>query len=476
MSFSFLAFIICCTVLFTSCRKINEATELGSDLVPEVDNVNTFEKIFETETGNFLLNDTARLNFNDQVALGHIGADPEFGQTTANVYFSVSAPSYGTFPFRSKDNIAIDSVVLSLSYTGSYGDVNSIQTVRVYELPQTSDFADTVRYRYIDPEFETGIELGTKSFAINSLKDSIRLVHGRDTIRTANVLRIHLNTNLGERLASFDTARNANGGYYNDSLFKTLFKGLAVKAQQGSGNGLAYFNLTDPAKTNITVYYRIDGSTKDTARAVFSHTRNGQANIISRIPGGNYAANLSNGTAEDELLYIQSTPGSYASIRIPELDNFENSAIHRAELIVTRVPSTLDNIFTPPAQLFLDKLSANGDTAYALEKDFQLGQGLNANWEQFGGNLRRDGSYRFNITGHVQDIITRDSSNRTLRLYAPVETTILSNQRVAGSANTLGNVIIAVLPRAADGRVVVGGGNHPDPNVRMRLRIVYSKL
>lgn len=471
LSFSPLALIVGTIVLFSSCKKINEATELGGGLVPEVDNVNTFETSFETITNNLLLNDTSKLAYSDPVALGHISNDPEFGQTTANVYFSISALNYGTYPFSSKENLEIDSVVLSLSYISSYGDVAALQTVRVYELPQSSSFVDTTLYKFTHPEFETGNELGSKSFAINTLDDSIRQINysPRDTAKTANVLRIHLDNDLGYRFALLDTNNTALGGFRNDSIFKRNFKGLAIKAESGTGNGLAYFNLSDAAKTNVTVYYRATrGTIKDSGQVVFTHSRNGQANTISRTPAGNYATNVSNGADADELLYIQSTPGSYATVKIPSLDTFSNNVIHRAELIVTRVPSTLDNIFTPPAQLFLNKVNNAGDSAWTFDKDFPIIPNQPLSWEPFGGNLKSDGTYRFNITGHVQDIITRDSSNRTLRLYAPLETTL--------SSAFTSNATIPVNQRPAEGRVVVGGGTNLDPVVRMRLRIVYSKL
>lgn len=471
MSLSLLVLFFSTIVLSTACKKINEATELGGNLVPEVDNVKTFEKSFDTETNNLLFNDTAKLGFADVAALGHISNDPEFGQTTANLYFSISANAYGINPFSSTENLVIDSVVLSLGYAGSYGDVNALQSVKVFEIPQSTDFNETKLYPYSATDFETGNLLGSRSFNISTLDDSIELIRfaPRDTIKTANVLRIKLNQELGTRFSNLDTNNTANGGFRNDSIFKKNFKGLAIKADAGPGNGLAFFNLSDAAKTNLTVYYRATrGAIKDTAVAVFSHSRNGQANIINRTPDGNLATNLANATTNDASLYIQSTPGSYATIKIPALDTFSNNVIHRAELIVTRIPSALDNIFTTPNQLFLDKINTAGDTAFNLDKDFPL-TSQTLNWVVFGGDLKRDGTYRFNVTRHVQDIVSRDTGNYTLRLYAPVQTTIYGND-----LRQLATIPVNAKP--ADGRVVVGGGGNADPKVRMRLRVVYSKL
>lgn len=477
MSFSLSALFFSSLFLFSSCSKINEATELGGGLVPEVDNVKTFETLFNTETNNLLLNDSARLGYADPVAIGHISSDPVFGQTTANAYFSVSATSYGTYPFTDR-NVEIDSVVLSLGYAGSYGDVNALQSVKVYELPQSSTFADDTLYKYKGTDFETGNLLGSKSFAINTLDDTIRVINyaPRDTAKVGNVLRIQLDKNLGSRFAALDTTNTANGGFRNDSIFKRIFKGLAIKADAGMGNGLAYFNLSDAAKTNVTVYYRATrGTIKDTTQVVFTHSRNGQANIINRTASGNYATTLANSVANDELLYIQSTPGSYASIKIPSLDTFSNNVIHRAELIVTKVASTSEAVFTPPFQLFLDKINSRGDSAFTLEKDFPSNT-QTLNWQIFGGDLKKDGTYRFNITRHVQDVISRDTGNYTLRLYAPVKALVYAVDYIDQLGNRGGIVPIPVNSFPAAGRVVVGGGANADPNVRMRLRVVYSKL
>ncbi|MFL5809766.1 MAG: DUF4270 family protein, partial [Flavisolibacter sp.] len=124
---------------FLSCKKINEATELGSDLIPPVDNVNTFEVPLDALSNNLIYNDTTALSFFDEVAIGHLN-DPEFGTTHANGYFDISRGSYGTYPFIAKhDSISVDSVILSMSYTSGYGDTSDAAQLsfRVFEIAQT---------------------------------------------------------------------------------------------------------------------------------------------------------------------------------------------------------------------------------------------------------------------------------------------------------------------------------------------------
>ena len=59
---------------FLSCKKINEATELGGDLIPVVDNVNTFEvalsAISNNQRFNIPFSDTTKVFYDDFVAPG----------------------------------------------------------------------------------------------------------------------------------------------------------------------------------------------------------------------------------------------------------------------------------------------------------------------------------------------------------------------------------------------------------------------
>ena len=460
---------------FNSCKKINEATQLGDDLIPPIDNVNTFEASFKTVTNNVLFNDSTKVRFNDDFALGNISNDREFGQTNASMYFNIvpsntPGSTAKIYPFFNKDsNLVIDSVILSLSYRGNYGDSISMQTVRVFEISQTSEFTSDSGYKFNHPNFETvGGQLGSKTFAISSLNDSIPLVR-KDTVKVANVLRIRLDNLLGQRFASYDTTKTSNGGFNSDSIFFKLFRGLAIKSD-ASGNGLAYFNLSDPAKTKLTIYFKVTkNGVIDTTSADFLHLTNGQANIINRTPANGYASYLGNATADDDKIYLQSQPGSFASVKIPELDNFPNSIVHLAELIITKLPSSQDDIFLAPPALFLDKVNSL-DTAYSLFDDIAASPDGSVNFGSFGGLLRTNNTYRFNITRHVQSIITKKDANNILRLYAPLRNIIYTT---TGSTTKRE---VSILPRVAFGRVLLAGGSYVDPSLGMRLRIIYSKL
>ena len=483
-SSAFLTLILVPFLILTSCKKLNQPTELGSNLLPGVDNIHTFERFLSTQTNNAPFYDTIRTNSSDIAAVGALN-DPEFGQTNASLYFNLSSTVYGTYPFKvdrpnvnDPNYLSIDSMVLSLSYKGSYGDSNAPQTLHVYEIAQDPTFNDTVLNTFTRPDINTtGSELGSTTFTPANLKDSVpEVLKVGDTVRNANIIRIRFNNNsLAQRFANYDTIPgSANSGFATDSMFRALFRGLAIKSDNATGSGnLSYIKIDDNTNTRLTIYFRsVRNGVKDTTALNFVHSVNGQANIVVRSPGGNYANYLTNGPSEDDKIYLQSTPGSYVGIKIPGLDSFGNKVIHRAELIATVLPSALSNIFTPPSRLILDRLNATHDTAFMLQNDLVASTAtgsLSIDYTSFGGELESGNIYRFNISRYVQAIVTKHEHNDSLRIYAPVRT-ILRN-------TNLGQFIsIPVLNAVGNGRVVLGGGNYSDPALRLRLRIIYSDL
>lgn len=468
---------------FLSCKKINEATELGGDLIPVVDNVNTFEvalsAISNNQRFNIPFSDTTKVFYDDFVALGATN-DPEFGQVDANFHFNILPATLGIYPFLHKDSVRIiDSVVLSLAYQGGYGDTaNASQSLSVYEIDPNSGFHIDSIYKYADPTSDfatTGGVLGSKTYNLSSLKDSMVVVTGNDTAKVANVVRIKLDNSFAARFEASDTT--ASGAYHSDSSrgdnFRRLFAGFAIKSDNG-GNVLSYFDLSNTDKTNLTFYFRIihSNGSQDTLASSFIHSTNGQANYVKVTPGANWATYLTNGTESDDKIYIQSAPsGSYASILIPDLSTLGNKIIHRAELIAPKLPSAMELTFTPPTKLFLDKTNlGTPDSAFLFNRDIAVGFDGSLDLASFGGTLKNN-EYRFNITRYVQGIITRNEPNDTLRLYAPLRTApYIQNPSGATRIN------VQVAPAIAYGRVVLGGGSYVNPDQRLRLRIVYSNL
>lgn len=468
-------------LFFLACTRV-DTTRLGSGLLPAVDNVNTFDTVLEVQSDNLIITDTTRSFGSDDQALGYISDDPEFGKTVAEMYFNITAAAGAVYPFVFKDSVkGIDSVVLSLDFKGFYGDSVTPQTFNVHEIGDNSGFKDSTYY-IKNPAFRPlGAQVGSKTVAFKDLNDTIRLQRAPDTPSIVNVMRIKLNNSLGQKLVNIDS-----NAYKKDADFRAIFRGLAVIPDTSTAaNGLAYFNLQDRARTKLIVYYRVGRPGKtDTTFAEFNHDTIGHANLVRRKPAGNYASVLSNGTSNDPQLYIQTTPGSYASLKIPGLSGLSNRIIHRAELRVTRLETPSDVKFPAPALLFLDAETTDRDSVYTIQNDFLLSPITGTlgrfvgNFDVFGGLLKNN-TYRFTLTRYVQGIVTRGEPNQTLRLHAPYEPApyfVPPGKFSDYQPNSLSILSFGVVDQLSKGRVVLWGGNAPDASKKLQLYIIYSKI
>ncbi|MCO5235162.1 MAG: DUF4270 domain-containing protein [Chitinophagaceae bacterium] len=466
-----------------SCTKITP-TDIGTDLLPAVDNVHTFETYLRVYADNYLMKDSSVINYTDDHALGIIEDDPGFGKTEAEIYFGIVPGTAAQYPFENADSIiAMDSVVLSLAYTGLYGDSNSVQQFNVFEIEDPA-FKDSTGYPVSHPGFATAFnELGSATVSLNTLKDEKTIVVKSDTQVVSNLLRIPLDTNLGKRFAAYDT----NTVYVSsnrDSAFQRVFNGLAIKAAESSPGkaALTYYSLYNE-NTKLTCYFRIkrNGAT-DTLAVDFNvyiipGTYNAyNANIVRRTPLHGYAAlDTAIGVMDAEELYLQSSPGSYAILNIPGLDTLQNSIIHRAELEFSPIDQPGNEIYTTPDLLFIDMVDSANQRFLTVPDDFNYSfTNYTYDYTTFGGYLKND-RFFFNLTRYVQNKVTKDSKNYTLRLSAP-ETTLdyYIYPKESGSLITASRVAFRINARIAKGRTIVGGGSHPlQP---MRLRIIYSKI
>ncbi|MGZ5255759.1 MAG: DUF4270 family protein, partial [Flavitalea sp.] len=289
--------ILLASVLFSlvySCSKV-DFTEIGSDLIPAVDNINTFEVVLPVESDNILFEDTTQM-FEEPHAIG-IMEDPEFGKTDAGLYFTLEPIAFGSYPFLKKDTVYIDSLVLSLAYTQAYGDSSSIQQFEVREIDENAIFRKDSAYRITSAPFSVNSTiLGSKTVNFLSLDDSVYYNNYKDSVRTKNELRIQLDTNFARRFVNYDTASE----FKNDSIFKTRFKGLEVRVNEAMSpvkRALAYFDINNADRTKLTFYCRVvrNGVT-DTINPVFRYSSDDpNANIIQRTPSATYAAAVNNG-------------------------------------------------------------------------------------------------------------------------------------------------------------------------------------
>ena len=472
------------------CSKL-DTTDIGSDLLPAVDNVNTFDILLAINATQGIYNpDTTKLQKTDDYVLGKISDDALFGQTTANIFLQLKPAFFPFYYGNANDTITnFDSAVLCLSYKGFWGDSMPPIQLQVKEINnnfQNNGLWDSI-YAVQDINYapaNLGAILGSASVDVKRLGDTVK--YSKKGIYGINQVRIKLSTAFLNKIKAFDSV--SNNPFRSDSLFKAATNGLAVLATGGSG--LMYCNIADTS-TKLEIHYRYkNGGATDTAYTSFKLNSStfGTATVTPSATANNIIRNrsgypISNPASTD--IYLQTTPGSYANLIIPQLDTLSNRIVHKAEIIIEQIPDALNKIYTAPGFLYLD-LKDTGTTvkwkpvyfdlnpAAAYNPDnltsFFPGNGIDFLYyggyvrnktDQFGNAIKY---YNFNITRHIQQIVTKHTTNYQLRLFAPYE---VKYPQYSPQSIPFNN-------RLAYGRVKVGSGTNA--NYRMRLRIIYSKI
>lgn len=488
---------IAVAVLFfiSGCTKI-ENTPIGSGLIPPIDGVTTLDTFLDVSTNNIIntANDSLRVYKGDDHVIGVINNDPLFGKTTAQAYFELKPASY-TFAFPGAATVVPDSAVLILSYKGVFGDTMASQN---WEVREVTELMQGDSAYPVSKQFSTGSILGSKNVDITTFEDSVN--YGFENAN--NQIRIKLAPEFANRLiAQYDST--PGNAYQSDSLFRLNFKGFAVGPAAGSsGNALIRINLLD-TNTKLALFYNYknpDSANNTNAVSYFRFSTgglasvpvSGSANYIKRDYGSSpAAANLSNTIINDSLLYIQTSPGTIATIQIPALSGFKNSIIHLAELVMYQLPpdplSTNMNL-TLPASLLLSSYDEVSKVKKNIPNDFIVNTSSAANTSTFGGypavravaGYGTPNAYIFNLTRYVQGIVTRHDSVLNLMLSAPSRDSLIYTAPYPATVKSTYYITPSNANNVAIGRVLLAGGGmsagNPLSPLRMRLRIIYSKI
>lgn len=480
------------------CTKL-DTTGLGSDLIPVVDNVNTFRDTLDILSTQGIFDDTFKITTSVSNVLGSINNDVLFGSTKADMYVQMKPLAFPYYFGGAGDTlVAVDSVVLCLAYAGAWGDTNSLQQLQVYQV-DNQGFADSpTNYRNIKYQpgtFPTPIS-PIVSVDIRKLDDTIRL--RKDSV--INQIRLKLDATFAQQLFTRDSLPAAgNNAFRTDSIFRRFYNGFAIKSMGGTGNALMYISLTD-ARSRLEVYYKrkLSGTgVLDTTRSSFSvllsettnNLRSASSNYVERSYSGNVTAPSPN------QLYMMTGPGTYANLKILNLENLSNRIVHRAEIYMEQDPdnATQDSIFSPPSYMYLDLVDTGTTKWKPLYYDLNPNESYDPDYKKpffpyypvnsgvnfgyFGGFARwrynylgqKVVYYTINITRHVQQIVTKGTPNYTMRLFPAYNFSY--PQYTAGLSTFLGynNPL-------ANGRIRLKSGSYPDENLKMKMIITWSKV
>lgn len=371
--------------------------------------------------------------------------DPVFGNVSSAAHVRLQYDPTLGIPNLSKGNI--DSVVMVLSYDtlSTYGVLQDIHNVSIYEITSfpTTDtiFADASVQYNSEP-------LGNKMVPYLP-KDSVKIVNYEADTATQTLkpqIRIPLDK------ARFTTIFSDFESVNSITEFQAKFSGMLIKSESTIGSLLG-LNLGTTANdgasgiNGVYIYYRDSSNVKDVIKMTF-----GERKFLAFDNGfaeGPYGHVLNKESEGQTLLFLQGLDGGDIKLKFNDLAKLQGKIINHAELEITA--AVLDGDMTKNFP-FVPQLNmgykTNGNfititdiaDLYTALIDINLG---------FGGNLvartgTPNGTYKMNITKALKGMI---------------EGTIPGNE-----------LIITVLSKAQrPHRSVLYGPKHPQYPIKLKV-------
>lgn len=463
------AVIFCSSLLFiSSLYSCKENIILPSELIPEVDNINTFRTDTNSIITHTVLQDsfptggtynsvriaTQSINFH---GIGTILADPTFGKTYGASHVEVVPPN-SNFSFKTNypgTSRTIDSVVLSIPYKYAYGDTlnNSNQTFKVYRSLQSFS-RDSAQFDFTRDVINTSELLGTASINFKTLKwDTL---YG--SIKQIPTIHFKLASWVKDSIEA-QVDLGTNGAAADFSKFLAWWKGFYILPDTNQGSTIGYF---DTYNTKLKIYYRYTNTDNkaDTTVDAFSfdpNSCNRFNTVVRNFQGTPIESTLTNIPATGhQNLFIQNAPGVVAEVKLPYLYRNPNVMVNKAELVFTAISpffSWTDTAlfrYSPRLQILKSK---NGNDSF-VDDYLELGTTYvdgNRKVATIGGMNYIQ--YRFKITKSIQDIITQKDSTFSFKI------TGINNSGTPGAFRT----------------ILQGTGNNSLPG-KPYLDIIYTKI
>lgn len=410
--------------LFQSCKDPDEA---GLNVLPPGDELGTERTDTTTISTITITDDSLR---SDELSVQLIGSinDPDFGVSNASVYTQVNLEGTPVFT----NGPVADSLVLSLVYTGYYGDTTAMQTFNVFRLTEDISF-DSSYYSSRNFAYDPTIR-GSVQF---QPQPRTRVVVGSDTV--AAQIRIPLDRSIGDSILSLygrtELSSNAD--------FLRYFKGLYIQPVQTTlqnSGAISYFSFVS---SKLILYFH---DSIATGKKYEFSLAGGRVNHFEHDRSGStVGTQLIDTTYSDSLNFIQSMCGVKTRISFPYIKNYistQRIIINRAELSINIKPGSGSAQYGVPFTTLL--LTRNEFGVFSFPIDYFESAGY------FGGTINTAGNnYTFNITRQLQRYLDGTATNSDFDL-------IISGSGV--SAN----------------RLIVGSGNNPV--YPMKLTLYYTKI
>ena len=371
---------------------------LGVDLLPGVKILDTRYHQEKTSISTSVYTDTKiRVDRPKYNLLGSFN-DPVFGRTDASFVAQFRLPFYRAF----LPTAAIDSAVLIMTYKTIYGDTVSSQNLQVYELASSLNYEAKYLSSFNVGNLAATEPIGTGNFIPKFRTDSTKV----DT--TTQVIRVRLKNSFGSSLIGIDSLNLASS-----DLFLKVFKGLYIRSTPISRKGTLVSIINAPmantTESNPRIFLYYHDAKSDTLSYGCEITAN-SANVASYVhdySNAKFYTNLNKENNTDSLIYIQPTGGIKSKILVPSLSTWKDSAnyaINKATLTFHADTIMSDSRrYEMPKRLYLT-LDSLGTEIFPADTKLSS--------SYYGGFYdATTATYSFNVTQHLQQIITGKKQN-----------------------------------------------------------------
>ena len=378
-------------LIAASCTDPNT---IGLEVQPTSDNIIISEtSSFNWQTTQTDSEDSLRTDEALNLILGGID-DSQFGLNNAGFYTQILLTENNT---DLGTNPIVDSVVMSYTYSGYYGDLENFTSLDVLIL-QEDIYKDSVYY--------------SNSYQISSLggMSYVESFSVSEDASESPSLTIRLSDSFGQEILDLQ-----NEGLKDNETFLENFKGISVIAS--AQNTMLYLNPTG-SNSFLKIYYHNEQSGSDTLSLDFELGGDAaRINLFNPKP-------LANLNQEEDKVYIQSMSGYKAKIAINNTDSMKSMLQGKS---INKVTMSFDvnegsqAEYTAHDKLFLVRVNEEGNNIFLT--DFTI-----EGETHFGGRLEDD-KYEFNITRYFYQLLNNDIYTNDLYLL-PAGAAVNANRTI----------------------------------------------
>lgn len=367
-------------LLVVFCFACTDPDILGLEIQPESDNILIFNSLssdFQTEIES---EDSLRTDNVVSLTLGEIH-DPIFGLNSAGFYTQLLLTEnnidLGTNPI-------VDSVILSYTYSGSYGDISQLDNISVQRL-FTDLHNDSIYYSNTFQLPASNI-YNVEEYTISESSNNPNI-------------RIKLTNEFGQQIIDLGSEL-----LVDNETFLSQFQGLSLSAF--GSNAMLYLN-PNGSESYFKIYYKNDENISDTLSLDF------------QVGGDAARVNIFNDKSSENIIqdiskiYIQSMAGYKAKISFNNIDSIRvllhNQVINKAT-IEFNVLDGSQSEYLAHNKLVLVRTNSAGENIFL--SDFLL-----EGDDYFGGDLNNE-KYQFNITRYLYQLLTNPDYTPELYLLS----------------------------------------------------------